>query len=532
MSANVFANKGGENPILLGVGAKLSIVWAAYRGLFDVSQGLSVLVYVGNSIVASVGNDALDTTLVEDGKWYVVTGAALAAGVPAADEIQKAVEVVLAKRDDLLHRHQRSTSRALFFETLKSSIKATARLTNVDKVPAAHTVFANMPKLAEDALQLTIPPLLQTVVSIANKTIGEKLKSADKSSQESLSRWCKPDAVVFKGKAFSPCGLVAIGDWKGWRAAAGDNTFSWKELGQIFEYGIELMELDVLRMRVVLFISDGHSIRLGEVKRENGRLSYWLAPVQTLENDGVDHLIAALRDNQAMQPPAPQHTFGFALYRGIGSGTTSSVYELHLDKRTAALKHVYGKTSEDVAAMVRHEAECIKCFDNAEHLPSLIQADPDHGLLLMELYSPLSPGLVTRKHLRQLISALRHVHTTLDLVHCDIRISNLLLKNDALVLVDWGHATRAGYPVHVLSLYSCEEALSSGHLAAACDDLHAVVRVLFVLLNSRMQLLVPDTPGQLGPFWKEQLQGPWEAMDKEAAKCNYDFFMEWAVLLA
>ncbi|CAH1770387.1 12856_t:CDS:1, partial [Entrophospora sp. SA101] len=120
----------------------------------------------------------------------------------------------------------------------------------------------------------------------------------------------------------------------------------------------------------------------------------------------------------------------------------------------------------------------------------------------------------------QLLDVIKQSHD-LEIVHQDIHIHNILIKDKNVLLIDWGFVAKLGKEtayhgtITTVSNHNLEK-LESGNImfqSKKSDDLHSVVRCYYLIQNQQIQKELHDLDiskfESIKKFWNTELSAPY-----------------------
>lgn len=132
-------------------------------------------------------------------------------------------------------------------------------------------------------------------------------------------------------------------------------------------------------------------------------------------------------------------------------------------------------------------------------------------LIITPYGTPFTPALLKLDHVRMLVGTLEAVHRA-GIVHRDVRFANIfLLKDDSVLLNDWGSSARSG---ELQEVAGCPEPWNHPELRGVTECAPHPKHDLYSLVSSIGELIAP---GMVESFRHNVFQKAMQA----AEKCDY-----------
>ena len=262
---------------------------------------------------------------------------------------------------------------------------------------------------------------------------------------------------------------------------------------------------------------------------------------------------ASVRESLAGMMCCPLETLGickssivlggqqYRLCRWLGEGATSNVYAVNVENVECAVK--VAKPGHSVSMDVRN----LERLQDIKGIPTLVMSKLPSILVITPVAEQFSLELLCKKgmheHLGELVDTLQCAHSR-GIVNRDIRIANILIAEDQLIIVDWGYATSSNEPdsfagtAHFAStrvLNMLEEGQCT-FVFEPSDDLVSLVRSLYAFSRCNMVRvqnglidLSNDDFAQIQEFWETEIKhnSQWEEAEMYAKQGEYAALKGW-----
>jgi hypothetical protein len=342
-------------------------------------------------------------------------------------------------------------------------------------------------------------------------------------------------------------------------------------MGQLYVYAQHVFRAQPTRTRLIIIGADMHGVtRFDATVVGGGQLSLDGYESWTPWRDAAGVVWKALEDEVCHGVPC-----GIGCYAVdfcLGTGATSHVFQgcqldqarMTLDnvKRQAVTVAIKRARELQDAADIRKEQELLSAIrrlfaegaEGSDSIPivvSVSESCDERPWFAMtpvgQLFDPIRFPL-RRCHLQQLLAVLRVVHEA-GYVHRDVRARNLVFSQanpSQVVLLDWAFAhclADSDNPVYAGTLAAASDAVLTSseagpgftHKSTACDDLHSLVRTVYLLLHPAAQAELAALPNfnvsdyavasrAYKNFWAKHLTlcEVWRQACEAATKLQYD----------
>jgi hypothetical protein len=326
--------------------------------------------------------------------------------------------------------------------------------------------------------------------------------------------------------------VVALGDAKSLKA----NKFTSTDIGQVLNYGEQILYVQKWRKYVVVFLIDGSIIQFFKVLKTSSGFSYYFSDPESCSHGKPGFLfLCDLLKCPVPPPPRPEFSKHRVAVDGfLGEGAVSCVYAATNDAHTTksnrwALKNfIDEKTSFEDYTIEVENLERVQ----GPGVPVLV-AKAFPFILLQPVMRHFNEICVSRSLILSLMETLERVHK-LEIVHRDIRPCNILFDSDCPYINDWNTAANAYAPVkykgttsyaspRLLDLFIADPTQNIAPTPA--DDLHSFVRCIFTFLNpSAEEKITPNVHNYhaIKAFWETHLDNAvWQPIDAAASALNY-----------
>ena len=296
----------------------------------------------------------------------------------------------------------------------------------------------------------------------------------------------RPDcAFLLRDGAKHVNNIVGFGEWKG--TGKIDN----KAFGQVEDYLEGVMREQPERPFMFAFLSDNHDLHIVNCVRSTseGLRFEWADPV-TMKSQSAVKFFSFLVFS-------PLEKLGYTL-PNIGRNANVTGY-----LNTGATSHVYRGilNSEDVVIKLYinsdgrylKEKAILELLADVPCIPKLRFSETENVLFMTPLGKLFSStDRITPAHITQLVDTLFQAHCK-KIIHCDIRLDNIIFTNDGVLLIDWGCSRQqTGWSCLYNEFEGAVMEASNNILDSlinkktvhwcASDDLHAVARTLYLHL--------------------------------------------------
>lgn len=231
----------------------------------------------------------------------------------------------------------------------------------------------------------------------------------------------------------------------------------------------------------------------------------------------------------------------YSLGRWLGEGTTSNVYAVKVDNAECAVK--VAKAGYSISMDVTNLSK----LKDIKGIPKIVTSDSQSNLIITPVAEQFTLMLLFKKKMHRrlgdLVDTLHCAHER-GIVNRDVRVANILLAEDEIIIVDWGFAASLNEPhsyagtTHFASTKVLKK-LAAGQdtfVFDASDDLVSLVRSLYVLARldrARMQSVLleigNDEFAQLLECWETELSGnpQWQEAERIAERGDYAALKLW-----
>jgi predicted Ser/Thr protein kinase len=331
----------------------------------------------------------------------------------------------------------------------------------------------------------------------------------------------KPDlSFIVKGKDLTVFSVVVVGEVKTRKTQS--VIMSDSSLGEIVTFIHRVIKFGVNRTTCFGFITDAENIYFIKTIYNQSlaqKYSYEVTPMYPIIGVGGNYLFTLLSQLPELLGWCGQFVVNARTYdveKKLGEGLTSTVWE----SEGCAIKQ-YRADFKDIKL---DEIRFLKLMTEIENVPHLVEIGDD--FIIME---PVGKKIeiLCKYHIRSLLKTLEAVHA-LGIVHRDVRLTNIVELNGAVLLLDWGYATNANMsaPYRGSIHYASNDILASNDfpniVAIPQHDLYMLVRVVYVYIThfDISQFAKDDRVG-LANHWNTALTGLWSPFDNFCDKLDY-----------
>ena len=440
-------------------------------------------------------------------------------------------------------RHSGSKSHARFYSEISNRVQTPLEITASQAILAAdnaHGKFLSQPSALKERLYVTevLMPALEALYQAVKPQMPIKAAISIYNTQRAsiLSKFCIPDVIAALGDADSP----SIADVL-WIADAKLKNLDDAARGQLFDYLTELLELDPSRSRAFGFLIsyEKRQIIMCRAERAGDDINYAHTkelPLDFVDGNGYKQLqgLFCFSETELGRIPWPSVP-GYIVQRAMGHGASAIVWEVQSRDSTISGPVVYKQYLSSLSAtqkkhLIQAETAMYSFGTPPESLPALVGRVGDDGVLLSPLLAPLSSTIFRGRYVKDIIDAMRYLHTTCKRVHRDIRWANIMVRknlsegNDTAVLIDHGFSTSrdslalfegGGFyaSAAVLDALTTNSGIPPEKRSikfTANDDVEAFIHVLYLIAvnGERYVLRYCDTYAEAKSFWQERLKSP------------------------
>ncbi len=279
---------------------------------------------------------------------------------------------------------------------------------------------------------------------------------------QTLSMW-KPDGVLIP-QGFAPSAMRIIATVE--KKPGNSFVFSPQDKQHVLDFHVTILRTQTKRSHVFSILHNGkYAVLVKSVwDPRTNKINHQFSSAQEIRTDAGKQLFANFF---SMTEEEHGYTIpkinGFKIESVLGQGSTSTAYCVTDSSNHKYVAKVYCRGNDETSDML-HEKDILSCLSSVENVPVLVseaQATIGNESKSCLIVKPVAmhlaaPRLSSRRTLSltdvfKFIDVLRNAHNK-GIIHRDIRLANLYLKEDAGVLVnDWGCACKLVNQVSTMS---------------------------------------------------------------------------------
>eukprot|EP00743_Colponemidia_sp_Colp-15_P004381 GILK01004724.1.p1 GENE.GILK01004724.1~~GILK01004724.1.p1 ORF type:complete len:580 (+),score=48.47 GILK01004724.1:46-1740(+) len=320
------------------------------------------------------------------------------------------------------------------------------------------------------------------------------------------------------------------------------HTFSKEDIDQVLGYGQRLCALQH-RSSASVALCDCSQLLVFRVEADvqDARVPWRFAYVgplglRTLEGQRVLRSLLLDRSEGLILPVlAYDPTLGLTCTGFLGKGGQASVFKVR-DVDSTEYVHKQFDTPLRKEHMLSESNNLTRLL-GVEGVPRIIARNPDSCCLLLQPVGiPLSSsGMLRCADVQSLLAILKDAHERAGLVHRDLHPGNMYRVDEHFMLNDWGlavtkstHHSVAGVLGFQSNAVLADAISGQPHRYEPADDLHSVVRLIFVYVQCLMPQLtaIGNNPALVSQFWSEKPQMQmdiWTRLQAAAEILDYSF---------
>jgi len=306
----------------------------------------------------------------------------------------------------------------------------------------------------------------------------------------------------------------------------------------IGDYAQKAIEEVPNRTHCYCFKTDGYRIAFMKVCRDSdsGTYNYYATDYYNYFDEGYKHLFdllnSSLDDLGWSSPRFESDNMVFQVTDKIAYGRTSSTW-------LTSSQHVIKRYYKTYLQSKETEISILKTLYGIEAIPSLTAVG--QNFIAISPFGKSFHGFTSKSQLKDFIRVLQEVHQR-NVIHRDIRQSNLIVYENRVYLIDWGYAVIGGNPEKYAGGLWCaaNEILTSESekiTSIPQHDLIMFLKMFFGLLNPRVPEHIQNEYNDLktrkdriecANFWKIQFTDPfWSTCLGYCENLNYEYLGEY-----
>ena len=366
-------------------------------------------------------------------------------------------------------------------------------------------VSKNMKKGSET--NVVLPYWQNTLIFCLNSYCNREVCFIDTHDRCILEKKQPDICIMLKGMTETSLNIIAVGELKGEKLTDSDR-------GQVEQYLHCLLKVQKFRHKAYGFLTNNDDFWVVYACRREDEISCtWCIEAQCgglsqLGEQALSWLAGLSKEEHGYK--APVTLTGLQLEYCLGSGSVSFVYKGKYQGKSVVVK-VY-----DSSECLDKEYNILNKLNQTKvpNIPKIVKKI-HNALILTPVAEHLRAHYVKKSDVDNIVTTLYRAHSN-GIVHRDIRNPNLFKIDDGVLVNDWGSAVDiSGSAVDVSdgpkdygALVEASDSIldavikDSEPIIDRRNDLHALARALFRLINLPPPELLPSQPSSLNDLRK------------------------------